>query len=149
MQKLNLPQYSIHIKDIDGVKYIYDQIRQKYIKQTPEEFVRQSVVNYLINDKKVPKGLISVEHSFCIGNSKKYRADIVVFSKNMSVLLVVECKSPNVMISKDAMSQVLRYNSFFKSKRLFVTNGNTHFCVVTDDFANYCYDNNIPCYHDM
>lgn len=149
MQKLNLPRYPIPVKQEQGVTYLFDQIRQKYVKQTPEEFVRQSVLHYLIHDKQVPKGLLSVEHSFSVGSSKKYRADIVVFSKEGGVLLLVECKSPTVKISQQSMSQVLRYNSFFKSKRVFVTNGNTHFSVVTDDFIHYSYADSLPCYGDM
>ncbi len=146
MQQLSLPQFSISVKDTDSTKLIFDIVRRKWVANTPEEWVRQNIIHYLVHIKNFPLGLISVEHSFELENRKKFRADIVVFNNKLQPILVVECKSPSVKISSDTLSQIAKYNSVLKSKNIFVSNGLTHYFLSTENFLNYNYSNSLPDY---
>ena len=98
---------------------------------TPEEWVRQHVVHYLIFHKKYPLGLMQIEKLIKY-NSLKTRADILVLDTNSNPLILVECKAPSVSIDKDAFFQIAKYNSSLKAKYLFVTNGLVHYCCEMD-----------------
>ncbi|MEC7658769.1 MAG: type I restriction enzyme HsdR N-terminal domain-containing protein, partial [Bacteroidota bacterium] len=92
MQKLAFQPYSLVTKSSKNKRYIFDQIRKKFVVLTPEEWVRQHVVHYLLNEKKAPKSWINIEKQFTISNLKK-RFDVIVFSGDGSVQLLVECKA--------------------------------------------------------
>lgn len=92
MQKLAFQPYSLVTKSSKNKRYIFDQIRKKFVVLTPEEWVRQHVVHYLLKEKKAPKSWINVEKQFTIAGLKK-RFDIIVFSADGSVQLLVECKA--------------------------------------------------------
>ncbi len=128
MISLNFPVYNFSIKSGQKNNLIFDPIRKKYVVLTPEEWVRQHVINYLVSDKNVPKALISVEQQF-ESNTITFRADIVVYNRLMNAVLLVECKAPEVEISQTVFNQVSRYNLNFKVSYLFVTNGLKHFCA--------------------
>lgn len=147
--KLNLPAYPFKIKSAVQRTQIFDTIRKKYIALTPEEWVRQHFVQYLINEKKVPASLIGIEISLKY-NSLKKRSDIVIYSNTGQPLLIVECKAPEIEISQDTFDQVAVYNSSLKVKYLVVTNGMMHYCCIMDYSNNsYCFIEEIPLHRDL
>lgn len=125
MQNLQFPRYSFKIKSTENNYYIFDVIRKKYIMLTPEEWVRQHVVHYLIYTKSYPISYINVEKAFTInGLTKRY--DVVVFNSDGSIHLLVECKKPEVAISQEVFDQIARYNLKLNANFLMVTNGLQH-----------------------
>jgi len=137
MENLNFKSYQLKIKNNENKQYVFDEIRKKNILLTPEEWVRQNCIQFLINEKKYPKSLISVEKKISI-NSLTKRYDIVVFNKDGSIILIVECKSPKVKISQNTFDQISRYNLVFKSKFLMITNGLRHYFCKIDYVNNKC-----------
>ncbi|MDT8400288.1 MAG: type I restriction enzyme HsdR N-terminal domain-containing protein [Bacteroidales bacterium] len=132
MKELNLPAYSFRFKSGDDHKpLIYDDIRKKFIVLTPEEWVRQNFVKYLINEKAYPAGLVAVEVMFKMNRLVK-RADILVYDKKGEPLLIVECKAPSVKISAAVFDQIVSYNLKFRLKYIVVTNGMEHYACSTD-----------------
>ena len=131
MQKLNLPQYSIKLKEEKGTKYIFDPIRKKYLVLQPEEWVRQNFIQFLINEKGFPASLISIEKGLRLNELQK-RADIVIYDNHGQPLVLVECKAPKVKINQEVFEQVARYNVVFKVPYLVVTNGLEHYCAKVD-----------------
>lgn len=111
---------------------IYDPIRQKYVAHTPEEYVRQALLNYLLQIKGYPRGLISVEKT-CLVNGQKRRYDIVVFKPDFNYILLAECKAPTVDLSSknDAIvGQVLAYNLHMQAPYLVLSNGHKLLCFI-------------------
>ncbi len=144
MKNLNLPNYTFKIKTKEQKKYIYDQIRKKYIQLTPEEWVRQNFLQYLIQDKKYSPNLMAVEMGFQL-HKIKYRSDIVAFDKSGTPALIVECKAPDIQISQEHFDQITRYNYELKVKYLIVTNGVNHYCAAIDyTKRNYQFLKSIP-----
>ena len=116
---------------------IFDEIRKKFVALTPEEWVRQHVVKYLLLEKKYPKSLINVEKLVKVNGLNK-RYDIVVFQPNGEIFLLIECKAPEVAISQQTFDQIARYNLKLNAQYLMVTNGlNHYFCQM--DFENEQY----------
>ncbi len=128
MQKLNLPQYPIRLKEEKGTKYIFDPIRKKYLVLQPEEWVRQNFIQYLINDKSFPSSLIAIEKGLKLNELQK-RADIVIYDNQAQPIVLIECKAPKVKINQEVFEQVARYNIVFKVPYLLVTNGLEHYCA--------------------
>jgi len=149
MNNLNLPQYPIKIKEEQGKKYIFDSIRKKYLVLTPEEWVRQNFVQYLVQDKGYPSTLISIEKGLKLNELQK-RADILLYNENGTPLLLVECKAMKVNINQETFAQVARYNSVFRVPYLIVTNGLDHYCCQID-FSNNSYQflKEIPNYKSL
>ena len=127
MQELNLPKIDIKSKLVNESIQIFDIVRKNFFVLTPEEWVRQHVIHYLIFNKKYPKGLMQIEKLIKYNNLKT-RADIVAFNKNTDPVLLVECKAPSIKIDKNAFDQIAKYNFTLKAKYLFVTNGLKHYC---------------------
>lgn len=137
MQQLNFPACEFKFKSSDKVKQIFDIVRRKFVKLTPEEWVRQHFIHYLINEKKYPKSLIAVEMTIKVNRLGK-RCDIVGFDKSGKPLLIVECKAPEIKISQKTFDQVARYNIELKVKYLAVSNGLSHyFCEIDFEKKNY------------
>lgn len=135
MQVLNLPPYQFKVKQ-EGVRaHIFDVIRKKYVVLTPEEWVRQNFLQYLIQDKKFPASLIAVEAGLKYNQLQK-RMDVLVYNRQGTPHLMVECKAPEVKITQDTFDQIARYNMAFKVKYLVVTNGLNHFCCQMDYTQN-------------
>lgn len=144
MQALNLPPYQFKLKQQGVRNQIFDAIRKKYVVLTPEEWVRQNFLQYLIQDKSYPASLIAVEAGLKYNQLQK-RMDVLVYDKQGNPHLMVECKAPEVKITQDVFDQIARYNMVFKVKYLVVTNGINHFCCIMDYTANtYSYLENIP-----
>lgn len=127
MQALNLPTYLFNIKSEGGRKFILDTIRRKYVALTPEEWVRQNFIRYLNEEKQYPLTLMSIESSFVLYKVNK-RSDILLYDRKGKPLVLVECKSPEIKISKEVFDQIIRYNLNYKLAYLIVTNGLQHFC---------------------
>jgi len=124
---LNLPSFEFTIKTENGKKYILDLIRKMYLALTPEEWVRQNFIAYLVQVKNFPKGLISIEKKVDV-NSMNQRTDIVVYDRSANPLIIIECKSTDVKLTDKVFEQIARYNKTIKAKYLIVTNGLTHYC---------------------
>lgn len=137
MQKLNFPEYSFRFKNSENKVLIFDEIRKKFVVLTPEEWVRQHVIKFLLQEKKYPKSYINVEKNIKInGLTKRY--DVVIFNPDGSIFLLVECKAPEVSITQNVFDQIARYNLKLNAQHLMVTNGlNNYFCQM--DFLNEKY----------
>ncbi|MGV6844615.1 MAG: type I restriction enzyme HsdR N-terminal domain-containing protein [Lutibacter sp.] len=137
MQKLNLPTYKFKIKSKENNYLIFDIIRKKYVFLTPEEWVRQHIIHYLIENKNYPSSLIAIEKKLLINHLTK-RTDILVFNTLGKPDIIVECKAPNIKINQNTFDQIARYNLKLNANYLMVTNGLEHyFCKM--DFKNECY----------
>ena len=131
MRKLNLPLFEFKIKKENNNTIIFDKIRKKWIILTPEEWVRQNFISYIL-DKNYPKSLINCEKVFYINKVSK-RYDIVVYDSSGNVEILVECKSYDVNLIKEHFDQVMRYNLELKSKYVIVSNGLKHFYFEFDE----------------
>jgi predicted type IV restriction endonuclease len=150
MPKLNLPEYPYRIREKqDGKDEIYDSVRKKYVRLTPEEWVRQHLLNFFINHLNFPASLIQVEASLKYNRLSK-RSDIVVYGKQGKPLMAVECKAPSVEITRDVFDQLAMYNFSLKVPYLLVTNGMDHYCCVLDPVKKqFRYVPEIPFYETL
>jgi hypothetical protein len=128
---LNLPSFALKIKEKNGIYYIFDHIRKKYLVLTPEEWVRQHLIHFLIEIKKYPGSLMKLEGGLKLNNLQK-RSDILLFNKYGKKIILVECKAPSVKITQDTFDQIARYNFVHKVEWLLVSNGMQHFCCRID-----------------
>lgn len=131
MKTLNLPGFDHKIKQIEGKAYIFDVLRKKYVRITPEEWVRQHVIHLLINQYSYPKALIRTEGGLLLNQLQK-RTDILVYNRSGEPFLLVECKAPHIPLKQQVFDQIARYNQVHKAPYLVVTNGLTHFCCCVD-----------------
>ncbi len=129
--RLSFPEVSLARILRDGKEFVRDPVRRTFVRMTPEEWVRQHALAYLIEVVKAPIGLIAVEKSF-IYNGMRRRADVVVFDRSANPLVIVECKSPETPITQDVFDQVSRYNSEIRAPYVIVTNGVVHYCFRVD-----------------
>jgi hypothetical protein len=127
MISIPFKKYNFKISYQADKPFIFDIIRKKNILLTPEEWVRQNFIHYLIEDLNYPKGKIAVEKEFTVNNLKK-RFDLLVYDQQMQPFLLIECKSPEIKLSENTITQVTNYNSLFKSKYILISNGNQTFC---------------------
>jgi len=149
METLNLPSYSFRTTEREDTALIYDPIRQTYVRLTPEEWVRQHFVQYLIQELGVPAGLVAVEAPFRF-EGQSWRADVVVHDRQAAPLLLVECKAPSVPIGQDAFDQGARYNLVLGAPFLVVTNGQTHYaCRVDLDTRDHAFLDDLPNYDTL
>jgi hypothetical protein len=144
MLKLNFPDYTFSITESNGKLTIFDPVRKKYVVLTPEEWVRQHVIQYLNREKQVPLSLIRVESEIRLYKTRK-RFDIAVFDRNGHPRLVVECKSSSVLVTQAVLDQVVRYNLALKVGFLMVTNGLQHiYCQVDTNSSTILLINDLP-----
>ena len=144
MQKLNFPAYTFRFKNSENKVAIFDVIRKKFIILTPEEWVRQHTVQFLLEEKKYPKSYINVEKLIKVNDISK-RYDVAVFKPNGELFLLIECKAPEVPISQDTFDQIARYNLKLKAEYLMVTNGlNHYFCQMDFENEKYVFLKELP-----
>lgn len=137
MQKLNFPEYSFKFKSKENKPGIFSILRKKYLVLTPEEWVRQHCVHYLVSEKKYSISLLNEERKIDLnGVSKRY--DIVGFKPNGEIELIVECKAPQITISQETFDQIARYNMALKADYLMITNGLNHY-ICQLDYKNETY----------
>jgi hypothetical protein len=149
LQPLNLPPYPFKIEDKDGQLTLFDEIRKKHIVLTPEEWVRQHFVQYLIHQKHYPKTLIKLEGGLRLHGMSK-RTDIVVFNPLGEKILLVECKAPAVAIDQKVFDQVARYNMTHKVALLAVSNGLQHYyCRIDVINREYNFIEDLPDYGEI
>ena len=127
MHSLNLPQINCNIRKNDGKPEIFDTVRKRYVTLTPEEWVRQHFIHYLVHDLSYPKSLISVETGLKYHDVDK-RTDILVYNREMAPLLLTECKSFKVKITQSSLDQVAIYNRIIQAPYIVLTNGLIHYC---------------------
>lgn len=130
---LNFPKFEFRFqKNEKGNLQIFDIIRKKFIEATPEEWVRQNIIHYLINYKQVPASMISIEKQLIL-NSTKRRTDLVIFNSNLKPLLIIECKAPQIEINQLTINQALRYNIELNVPAIFLSNGLNHIFLKIED----------------
>ncbi|MEO6894387.1 MAG: type I restriction enzyme HsdR N-terminal domain-containing protein [Ginsengibacter sp.] len=122
MIKINFPKEQPKLRDNNGTKEIFDIIRKKWLVLTPEEWVRQNIILFLLLQKKVPSSLISVEKGIKLGDLKK-RYDLVIYNRQTLPWMIIECKEMNVALSEKTMEQILRYHISIPAQYLIITNG--------------------------
>ncbi len=146
MEKLNFPAFNFRFKSSENKPVIFDPIRKKFVVLTPEEWVRQHTLHYLFEIKKYPKSLINVEKEIKVADTKK-RYDIVIFNPDGSLLLIVECKAPQITIDQKTFDQIARYNLSLKAEYLMITNGLSHYyCQMDYERERYDFLREIPNY---
>ena len=124
-------EYVFKQREKDGRKEVFDPIRKKWLVLTPEERVRQQLILFLLNIKKIPISHLSVEKAITVnGLTKRY--DLVVFGADMKPQMVIECKAPEVEITQAVVEQAGRYNKTLRAPILGVTNGSAHFFFTID-----------------
>lgn len=150
MVQLNLPEYEYKVKKReDGSWAIWDRLRDRWVALTPEEWVRQHFVEWLITDKQFPAALMGNEVSLT-QNGISRRCDTVVADRTGQPLVIVEYKAPSITVTQKTFDQILRYNMVLHARYLIVSNGLTHYCCQIDYEANtYRFLEEIPNYNDL
>ncbi len=120
--KLKYPPFNVRIRSDNGVPMIFDLVRKKWLQLTPEEWVRQHLLNYLIHVEAYPASSIAVEKEIKLNDTKK-RFDVVVYDRSLKPFLVVECKAPYIALDQLVVEQALRYNLILKAPYLMISNG--------------------------
>ncbi len=146
---LNLPPYPFKISERDDLYYIFDEIRKKHLVLTPEEWVRQHFLRYLIAEKGFPSVLLRIEGGLSLNQTRK-RSDILVYDNLGEKIMVIECKAPSVPITQATFDQAARYNSVYKARWLAVTNGLSHYYAKIDhDKGAFSFVAELPSYKDL
>jgi hypothetical protein len=149
LKELTLPQYSYRISGNEGSQTIFDPIRRKYVRLTPEEWVRQHFAQYLIREGNYPPGLMKIEGTIRLYSLKK-RVDILVYDRTAQPVLMVECKRPDIPLDEEVLGQITTYNMQFKVPYLVVTNGMTNRAYKMDYLTKVCPELSlIPQYEDL
>ena len=138
LQKLNFPEYDFSIQNVNDVVMIYDRIRKKFVKLTPEEWVRQHVLYYLLDDCRLPLIRIAVEKQLKVHKTIR-RFDVVVFGKSVQPLLLIECKAPTVAIDQSVFEQAIRYNLNLQVPYLWLSNGLANMTIECDQGLRSCH----------
>ena len=149
MYELNLPKYGIKIANENGHLTIFDVLRRKYVALTPEEWVRQHFVHYLIGHKGYAQTLMANEIQLAIGN-KKLRCDSVLYDRSLKPRMIIEYKAPTVNITQKVFDQITVYNMLLHVDYLVVSNGIKHYCCQMDyDNQKYLFLEDIPDYQEI
>lgn len=149
LKELNLPQYSFKIAGDKGSEMIFDPVRKKFVRLTPEEWVRQNFVRYLVEEGKYPAGLIIIEASIKLFNTRK-RVDILVHNREGKPVMMVECKADHVDLGESVLEQIATYNMQFRVRYLVVTNGLVNYAVrFSEDYSSWEQIDFIPLYNEL
>ena len=144
MEALNLPTYSFNINSEAGSKLIFDPCRLKWVTLTPEEWVRQNFVRYMLENLGYPAGLISTEMAINI-NGMKRRCDIVVHNRSGLPVMITECKAPEIGLDQSVFDQANSYNWALGVPFLVLTNGMKHYCLESRD-GKFSFRDSFPSY---
>lgn len=149
MKEIKIPTYSLKTKYEGSRKYVFDVVRKKYVVLTPEEFVRQNFIRFIISELNFPLSLISVELPVKFHGLKK-RCDILLNNRNGEPLMLVECKAPGVKITQDVVDQIVIYNQSLNVQYLIITNGDRTLCLLRDpENGKYIIIHHIPPYNNL
>lgn len=144
MYPLNFPEYRFRFKNSENKIGVFDVLRKKFVLLTPEEWVRQHVVHFLLREKGIPESLINVEKQLKIHQLTK-RYDVIVYNSDGSIHLIVECKAASVPVTQKTFDQIARYNLALKATYLMVTNGLQHYyCQLDYEQEKYHFLPNLP-----
>ncbi len=149
MQELRLPGYAFKVRSAPRGEQIFDPVRKKYVALTPEEWVRQHFLNFLVEHRGCPVSLMKVERGLKF-NNMQMRTDILIHDRDGGAIAVVECKAPEVKIDQNAFDQIFRYDRVLKVDFLLLTNGIEHYCCQMDHAkSTRTMINEIPRYEEM
>lgn len=147
--EINLPPYETKFREQGGKRQIFDVLRRKYVALTPEEWVRQHVVHYLLDYKGYPKGLLANEVELVIGE-KKLRCDTLLYNRALQPQMIIEYKSPEIDLTQRVFDQITAYNFLLHVDYLIVSNGRQHYCCRMDyERQSYQFLKEIPWYEDL
>ncbi len=147
--KLNLPPYDIRLQEQNGQRTIFDSLRRKYVALTPEEWVRQHFVHYLIGQKGYPKGLLANEVELRVGE-KRLRCDTLLYNKELQPQMIIEYKAPDITLTQRVFDQISVYNMLLHVDYLVVSNGLTHYCCrMNYGQQRYEFLKEIPAYDQL
>jgi predicted type IV restriction endonuclease len=149
MLLLNLPTFEVKTKEQNGKSVIFDIIRRRYVALTPEEWVRQHFVHFLITHKGYSWGLMANEVVLELNGTRK-RCDTLLYKPDLSVRMIIEYKAPHIEITQSVFDQITRYNLMLKVDYLVASNGMKHYCCRMD-YENQCYAflEDIPDYRSL
>lgn len=146
MLSLNLPEIETKIIVRNGKNVIFDPIRRRYVTLTPEEWVRQCFIGYLMKYKCYPRTLLANEVMIKLNGTVK-RCDSILYNRDLTAKMIIEYKAPHIIISQETFNQIARYNMVLKVKYLIVTNGINHYCCEIDyEKMSYRFLEGIPNY---
>ena len=149
MTNLNLPPVDLKLSINNGKRMIFDILRKKSIQVSPEEWVRQHFVHFLINEKSYPRSLMANEVLLNF-NGMNRRCDTVVYDRNLVPKLIIEYKAPHIVIDQKVFDQICRYNFVLRVGYLIVSNGIQHYCCKIDyDNKTYSFIQDIPMYEEL
>lgn len=149
MNALNLPPYDVKIKQEGQRAMILDILRRKYVALTPEEWVRQHFIHFLMNEKGYPSTLLQNEIELRCGD-KKMRCDSVLFKNDGTARMIMEYKAPTINITQEVFNQIASYNVLLRVEYLIVSNGINHYCCKMDYENNsYRFLEEIPGYKEL
>ncbi|MDR1683354.1 MAG: type I restriction enzyme HsdR N-terminal domain-containing protein [Candidatus Symbiothrix sp.] len=147
MHSLNLPPADLKIKEQNAKTLVFDRLRKQYVRLTPEEWVRQHFIHYLIEQKKYPEGLLANEVSIVLGNVNR-RCDTVLYDLQLRPRMIIEYKAPAVTMTQAIFDQALRYNMCLNVNYLILSNGLQHFCCRING-NEYSFLKEIPEYGEI
>jgi hypothetical protein len=143
MMRLNLPEFDCRLQKSEGKVWIFDVIRKKFVVLTPEEWVRQHLINYLIAHLGYPKALVKIETGLQY-NSLRKRSDILVYDREGKPWMIVECKSFDVELTQKSVQQVAVYNTTIHASYVVVSNGLKHICYQVNELNETIQIRNFP-----
>lgn len=129
---LNLPVAPLKLSRLNGSIYVFCIIRKKKLLLTPEEWVRQHCIHYLIKQKGISLSKITSELSIAVQGQQR-RCDVVVFDNELKAEILVECKAPEITLNEKVVDQIIQYNSILNVKKLWITNGLVHYFLIKND----------------
>ena len=149
MWQLNLPEYNFRIKKQNDKHLIFDSQRRRFVSLTPEEWVRQHFIRFLIELKGYPAALLAVEKQLNMNGMKK-RCDAILYNREAKPVMIIEFKAPNVPINQQTFDQVAVYNAKLKVDLFIISNGIEHFCCkVIAETARYEFFSEIPDFNSL
>ena len=137
MVSLNLPPFAVRLREVDGQQQVFDFLRRRYVALTPEEWVRQHFVHFLVEHKGYPKGLLANEVELRVGE-KRLRCDSVVYGRDLKPRMIVEYKAPDITLTQRVFDQIAIYNMLLHVDYLVVSNGLQHYCCRMDYESHSC-----------
>lgn len=148
--QLNLPEYGARVRRLDdGALQIYDDLRRKFVALTPEEWVRQHFVHWLLDVKHYPASLTANEVGLRLNGTLR-RCDTVVFGRDGLPAVVVEYKAPEIAITQRVFDQIARYNLVMRAGYLVVSNGLDHYCCRYDHATGrYAFVREVPAWENL
>ena len=143
MHRLNLPSANLNIRRQDNKDYVFDRLRKQFVRLTPEEWVRQHFIHYLIQEKHYPEGLLANEVCISLGLVTR-RCDTVLYDSFLHPRMIIEYKAPSVSISQKTFDQIMRYNYRLKVPWLIVSNGLEHYCCRINETGEAVFLREVP-----